>query len=86
MKRGWIITIGIMGILLVVLAVALASVGTNLDEARLDRKELQGELDGLQEEYDLLSEERQRLQQQNVPMKPRFGPLICVEWIRQRDN
>ena len=53
-----------MGVLLVLLALAVASIGTELDEARIERDELSTEAEDLRQELDSLSEERNRLKEQ----------------------
>ena len=64
MRRGTIIGFGILGVVLVILAGALASVGTNLDKTRLERDDLQFEVDNLNQEVDTMTEDRQKLQTQ----------------------
>jgi uncharacterized protein YoxC len=64
MRRGVVITVSALGGLAVVLAIALAIVGTNLDEVRLERDDLQYEVNDLRQELDALSAERDELQQQ----------------------
>ena len=64
MKRRVIIAVSIMGVILVTLTVALASVGTHFDQTRIDRDELKLQVDSLQEEIDNLSGERDQLKAQ----------------------
>lgn len=64
MRRGIIIALSVMGVILVILALSLASVGTELDQARIDRDEYQFQVGDLQEELDTLTQEREKLQQQ----------------------
>ena len=64
MRRGIIIGLVVTGALLVILAVALATVGTQLDEARIGKEDLQFEVESLQQEVDALSKERETLQRQ----------------------
>ncbi len=64
MRRGMIIALAVLGVLVVILMVALSSVGTNLDQTRLERDDLQFETDDLQQEVDTLSTERDELQRQ----------------------
>lgn len=71
MRRRVVIALSVMGTLIVILAVALASVGTQVDKIRLNRSDLelenadlQEELDGLVEEHDRLRQERDDLQTQ----------------------
>ena len=64
MQRGFVIAVSVMGVFLVVLAVSFALVGSDLDRVRLQREDLQFELDGLQQELGRVSGERDRLQRQ----------------------
>ncbi len=65
MRRGPTIwTISILGAILVILAVALAAVGTHLDRARIQESELQFQVDDLQEAASTLSQERDKLKKQ----------------------
>ena len=64
MRRGIIIGLSVMGVILVILALALASVGTELDQTRIEREEYQSQVGDLQEELDGLTQDRERLQQQ----------------------
>ena len=63
MRRWIILGWSIAGALIVILAVALATVGTQLDQARVDKEDLQFETDELQKDVDALTEERGKLQQ-----------------------
>lgn len=63
MRRTVVILASVMGLLLVILAIALASVGTQFDEARIELKDLHSDVDDLQQEVDDLSVERDTLQQ-----------------------
>ena len=64
MRRGIIIAVAMLGVLVVILAVALAKVGSDLDNERIGRRDLQLEADNLEQEVDSLSSERDTLQQQ----------------------
>ena len=64
MRRGVVIGISIMGVVLVILAVALATVGTQLDQAKIRHEDLQFEVDDLRQQVTLLSDERGKLRQQ----------------------
>ena len=64
MRRGIIIGLSVMRVMLVILAVTLASVGTELDQARIEREEYQSQVDDLQGELDGLTQDRERLQHQ----------------------
>lgn len=64
MRRGFVIALSVMGVLLVVLAVSFALVGSDLDRARLEREGLRFELGDLQQQLDRVSVERDRLQRQ----------------------
>ena len=61
MRKSLIIAVSIMGVVIVVLAVALASVGTHLDDTRIERDELKFNLEDLQQQADALSAEREQL-------------------------
>lgn len=63
MQRGFVIALSVMGVLLVIVAVSFALVGSDLDRIRLEREDLQFEVDGLQQELNRVSGERDRLQQ-----------------------
>jgi hypothetical protein len=64
MKRRIVIALSILGLAVVVLALALASVGSELDQARIDRDDYLFQVEDLQGELDAISEERERLQTQ----------------------
>ena len=64
MRRGMIIAVAILGVLVVILAVALAKVGSDLDSERIDRQDLQTQTTDLEQEVDSLSFERDTLQEQ----------------------
>lgn len=53
-----------LGLLLVGLAVALAKVGSQLDTEKLDRQDLESNVDELEQEVDSLTDERDTLQKQ----------------------
>ena len=53
-----------VGGLVVILAVALASVGTEMDQLRIEREDFQFEMDRLQQQVDALTGEKVALQQQ----------------------
>jgi peptidoglycan hydrolase CwlO-like protein len=57
---GWIVT----GVLLIILVIGFVSVGTQLDQARIERDELQFEADDLHGELAALSDERSKLQKE----------------------
>ncbi len=59
----WAVWVGV-GLIVVVLAAALATIGTDLDRTRLEREDLEYEVEGLQEEIDTLTEERDQLKAQ----------------------
>ncbi len=61
MTRRTIIIIAGLGVLLVVLAVALASIGTQYDRTRIDRDELQFERDGLEDQVNSMSKDADHL-------------------------
>jgi len=64
MRRWVVMTMAGLGVLTVVLAIALASIGTNLDRARIERDDLQFEANDLQQEVDTLTAERDRFKSQ----------------------
>ena len=64
MRRGIVIALAVLGVLAVGLMVALSSVGTNLDQVRLERDDLQFESEDLQKEVETLSTERDELRRQ----------------------
>ena len=61
-RRIVIIAWGALGVVVLVLAVALARVGTELDEAKLERMSRQTDVDDLEQEVDDLTDEQQQLQ------------------------
>ena len=63
MRRGVVIALAVMGALIVVLAIVVASVGTGLDEARIERDDLQTEVGDLRDQVGSLTGERDKLQQ-----------------------
>lgn len=62
MGRRLLIASVVEGILIVVLGVALASVGTQFDETRIELRALTFEIDSLQEDVEMLADERAALQ------------------------
>ncbi len=62
MPRWAVISLSVTGGLTIVLAIALAMVGTSLDDARIEREDLQFEVNDLQQEVDSLTTERDELQ------------------------
>lgn len=71
MRRAWVIGLSALGVVSVLLMIALASVGTQLDQARLDREDLElevedvsAEAEGLREERDTIQHERDTLTSQ----------------------
>jgi uncharacterized protein YoxC len=64
MRRSLVIALSVMGVLLVLLALAVASIGTELDEARIERDDLWTEAEDLRQELDAISQERNKLQEQ----------------------
>ena len=54
-----------LGGVVVVLAAALAWVGTHLDQERLGRQQLEDDYDSLQNEYEAVQTERDELQQKS---------------------
>jgi hypothetical protein len=64
MRRNIVIALGVLGGLVLLLAVGLASVGTNLDQTLLERDDLRFEVDDLQQSVHALSVERDQLRRQ----------------------
>ena len=64
MRRGVIIALSVLGVLVVVLLVAVATVGSGLDQARIERDDLEWETDELQRQVEALTGERDELRQQ----------------------
>ena len=64
MRRGVIIALSVLGALVVVLLVAVATVGSGLDQARIERDDLEWELDELQRQVEILTGERDEMKQQ----------------------
>ena len=64
MGRRLLIASVVEGILIVVLGVALASVGTQFDETRIELRALTVKIDSLQEDVEMLADERAALQGQ----------------------
>lgn len=62
MRRSILIALSILGALVVILLVAVASVGSDLDEVRIERDDFEIEVEDLQRQVDSLTEERDRLQ------------------------
>jgi cell division protein FtsB len=61
MRRRIVIVLGLMGLIIVALAIALASVGTQVDKMRLNRSDLELDIGDLQAEIDALTEENDAL-------------------------
>ena len=64
MRRGVVIAFAVTGLVVVILAIALATVGSDLDKARIERDDLQLEVDDLQQEVNTVSGELDQLKQQ----------------------
>ncbi len=63
--RRWVVVVLIgLGALAVVLAASLAFVGTQLDDAKIGRQDLEFEVEDLRQELNSVSEERTGLAQQ----------------------
>ncbi len=63
MRRGVVIALAVMGALIVVLAIVVASVGTGLDEVRIERDDLQTDVGDFRDQVKSLTGERDKLQQ-----------------------
>ena len=68
-RRGLLIAVVAAVMLFLMLAVALATVGSRLDSASLDREDLQFELSGLRAESDNLRTERDALKTERETLK-----------------
>ena len=64
MRRGLIITCSILGVLALILTVALASVGTRLDQTEIDRRSLEFDVDQLEQDLTSLTTKQDALNQQ----------------------
>lgn len=83
MRRGWIIGLTALGVVSVVLMVALASVGTQLDQARLDRDDLELELDDLSAEAESLRDERDTVKTERDSLKTKVDEqLQTIEQLK----
>ncbi|MBI4322652.1 MAG: hypothetical protein HY596_00050 [Candidatus Omnitrophica bacterium] len=71
MRRGVLIGLIAAVVLCIVLAVAVASIGTQLDETRLDRDDLEMQVDDLQGELDSLRTERDTVKTERETLKTR---------------
>jgi len=69
MKRGVLIGYSMLGVLVIILGVALAHVGTQLDKTRLSQVDLQTEIDDLEQEVDALNEQRDTLASERDTLK-----------------
>ena len=61
MKRHVVIALAVMGVVIVGLAIALASVGTQVDKMRLNRSDLELDIGDLQAEIESLTEDNETL-------------------------
>ena len=61
MKRHVVIALAVMGVVIVVLAIALASVGTQVDKMRLNRSDLELDIGDLQAEIESLTDDNETL-------------------------
>ena len=87
MRRGTVIALWMLGALVVVFAVALAVVGTDLDRTRMTREDLQGEVDDLQSELDGITGERQSLQAKTDQQLKQIEQLKAeLEQLRNQKN
>ena len=83
MRRAWIIGLSVLGVLSVLLMVALASVGTQLDQARLDRDDLELELDDISAETESLREERDTVKNERDSLKTKVDEqLQTIEQLK----
>lgn len=83
MQRKWIIGLAVLGVISVVLMVALASVGTQFDQARLDRDDLELELNDLSAETESLREERDVIKTERDSLKTQVDEqLQTIEQLK----
>ena len=71
MRRGVLIGLIATVVICIVLAVAVASIGTQLDQVRLDRDDLELQVDDLQGEVDSLRTERDTMKRERETLKIR---------------
>jgi uncharacterized coiled-coil DUF342 family protein len=64
MRRRMIITFSVLGLLVVVFAIALGKIGAELDQMRIERDELRYQVDDLQQDVNIVSGERDALLRQ----------------------
>jgi septal ring factor EnvC (AmiA/AmiB activator) len=83
MRKAWIIGLSVLGVLAVVLMMALASVGTQLDQARLDRDDLETEIDDVGAEADSLRAERDAIKTERDSLKTQVDEqLQTIEQLK----
>ena len=81
MRRRIVIVLGLMGLIIVALAIALASVGTQVDKIRLNRSDLELDIGDLQAELDALTQEQDALQTERDALKAQVDAQL--ETIQQ---
>lgn len=64
MRRGIVIALSVLGVLVTILAVALASVGSRFDKVEIERDDLEFEVDQLEQDVATLTDEREMLKRQ----------------------
>ena len=69
MRRRVVIALAVMGFLIVLLAIALASVGTQVDKMRLNRSDLELNIGDFQDEIETLTQERDALRTERDTLK-----------------
>ena len=69
MRRRVVIALAVMGLIIVVLAIALASVGTQVDKMRLNRSDLELDIGDFQDEIQTLTQERDALRTERDALK-----------------
>ena len=69
MRRAWVIGLSVLGALSLVLMIALAAVGSKLDQARLDRDDLEMEVDDVGAEAESLRQERDAIKNERDALK-----------------
>lgn len=83
MRQKWIIGLSLLGAFSVVLMIALASVGSQLDQARLDRDDLELEVEDVSAEADSLRDERDIIKTERDSLKTKVDEqLQMIEQLK----
>ena len=81
MRRSVVVALAVMGLIIVVLAIALASVGTQVDKMRLNRSDLELDIGDFQDEIQTLTQERDALRTERDTLKAQVAKHL--ETIQQ---